>query len=129
MHFVIDGYNVIRRTPELAAREAEHGVAAGREALCNMLANAAQRSRDRFTVVFDGERGGSRGVAGGGVEVIFSSSRRSADEVILERCRPDVAIVSDDTEVMDGARRAGARSVSTREFGARIRDNRGRRSR
>lgn len=129
MHFVIDGYNVIRRTPDLATREAEHGLAAGREALCNMLANAAQRSRDRFTVVFDGERGGSRSVAGAGVEVVFSSSRRSADGVILGRARADVAIVSDDAEVTEGARRAGARSVSTRDFVARIGGGRGRRQR
>jgi predicted RNA-binding protein with PIN domain len=57
MHWLIDGYNVIHRSPALGG-----GGADDREVLVNMLANASQRApRDRFTVVFDGRRGGSRG--------------------------------------------------------------------
>ena len=55
MRWLIDGYNVINRAAKLATQ------GDGRQALLNLLANAAQRSpRDRYTVVFDGQRGGSR---------------------------------------------------------------------
>src|SRR6185503_14425776 len=53
MHWLIDGYNLIRRDPALASREAE-SLEAGRIALCRVLAQAARGSGDRFTVVFDG---------------------------------------------------------------------------
>jgi predicted RNA-binding protein with PIN domain len=36
MHWLVDGYNVIRRIPELADREAQDGLAVGREAPCNL---------------------------------------------------------------------------------------------
>jgi predicted RNA-binding protein with PIN domain len=109
MHWLLDGYNVIRRNPELSATEDEEGLGAGRQALFNLLANAAQRSRHRFTVVFDGAKGGSRAVGGVGVEVIFSGSTGNADKLLIERATPNVTVVSDDREVTDGARRAGTR--------------------
>jgi hypothetical protein len=126
MHWLVDGYNVIRRTPDLAAAE-QDGLAAGRESLCHLLANAARRSTDRFTVVFDGARGGGQGIGGFGVEVVFSSARQNADRLLISRAGPQVTVVSDDREVVDGARRAGARTLSTREFVAKIRGGRTRR--
>ena len=41
MHWLVDGYNVIRREPALAERERE-GLEAGRQALCRLLSNAAR---------------------------------------------------------------------------------------
>ncbi len=52
MHWLIDGYNLIRRDPALASREAE-SLEAGRVALCRLLGQAARSSGDRFTVVFE----------------------------------------------------------------------------
>jgi predicted RNA-binding protein with PIN domain len=121
MHWVVDGYNVIRRIPELADREAQEGLAAGRNALGHLLTNAAQRSRDRFTVIFDGARGGSRSLGGAGIAVIFSSVQKSADALLIEHAAPGITVVSDDRDVVDGARRAGARTLSVKEFVARIR--------
>ncbi len=63
MHWLVDGYNVIRRGPELAEREQE-SLDAGRQALCRLLSNAARVSGDRFTVVFDGNQRGGRFSAG-----------------------------------------------------------------
>ena len=126
MQWLVDGYNIIRRNHELADVEAREGLAAGRQALCNRLANAARRSRDRFTVVFDGARGGGQVQGGVGVSIVFSSAQRTADAVLIERAGPEVTVVSDDRDVVDGARRAGARTLSVQEFMAKIR-GRGRR--
>ena len=127
MHWVVDGYNVIRRIPELADRETREGLAAGREALGHLLTNAAQRSRDRFTVIFDGAKGGSRKVGGAGIVVIFSSVQKPADTLLIEHAAPGVTVVSDDRDVADGALRAGARALSAKEFVTRIRGARRRR--
>src|SRR5260370_15249998 len=81
MHWLVDGYNVIRRGPELAEREQE-SLEAGRQALCLLLSNAARVSGDRFTVVFDGNQRGDRFSAGPGVHAIFSSARETADQVL-----------------------------------------------
>lgn len=124
MQWLVDGYNVIRRVPELADREAQGGLAAGREALCNLLANAAQRSRDQFTVVFDGAKGGGRSLGGAGVSVVFSSVQKTADTVLIERSGSGVTVVSDDRDVADGARRGGAATLSVREFVTKIRGER-----
>jgi predicted RNA-binding protein with PIN domain len=121
MHWLVDGYNVIRRSHELADVEARDGLAAGRQALSNRLANAARRSRDRFTVVFDGTRGGGRIHGGVGVTVIFSSAQKTADAVLIERAGPEVTVVSDDRDVVDGAQHAGARALSVQQFATKIR--------
>jgi len=127
MHWLLDGYNVIRRNPRLSDREDAEGLGGGRQALCNLLANAAQRSRHRFTVVFDGAKGGSSGVGGMGVTVVFSGGTGSADKLLIERSTPGVTVVSDDLDVTDGARRAGAETISTKEFMGRMRNGGGRR--
>ncbi len=93
MHWLVDGYNVIRRAPELAARERE-SLQAGREALCRLLSTAARLSGDRFTVVFDGAQGGGSLPGGPGVRVIFSSRRERADDVLARMARSGGAVVS-----------------------------------
>jgi predicted RNA-binding protein with PIN domain len=76
VHWLADGYNVIRWAPELAARERE-GLLAGREALCRLLSTAARLSGDRFTAVFDEDQAGGSLPGGLGVHVVFSRSPRS----------------------------------------------------
>ena len=66
MRWLVDGYNVIRCDPGLAAHEGE-SLEAGRDALCRLLAAAARTSGDQFTIVFDGQAGGGSASAGGGV--------------------------------------------------------------
>lgn len=120
MHWVIDGHNVILRTPWLADVHDDNRQA-GREALINRVANLAQRSpRDRFTIVFDGQRGGSQQRAAGGVEVRYSSARGDADALILKSAAAGVTVVSDDRELCEGVQRAGARILSGAEFVRRL---------
>ncbi len=118
VRWLIDGYNVIRRSPELGAKEGE-SLEAGRRALCALLSRAAQVRGDQFTVVFDGSGGG--GSAGeAGVRVIFSSARESADTVLTRMAVQGGAVVSSDREVCRAATRAGAIPVSAEEFLARL---------
>jgi len=119
MHWLVDGYNVIRHAPDLARRERE-SLAAGREALCRMLSTAA-RSGNRFTVVFDGARGGGSMPGGPGVHVVFSSAGETADRVLARRAGVGVTVVSNDREVLQAASRAGAITVTADDFLARLR--------
>jgi predicted RNA-binding protein with PIN domain len=119
MRWLVDGYNAIRRWPELAAAE-RHGLEAGRDALCALLSRAARASGDEFTVVFDGAQAGGVGHGGPGVRVVFSSARESADRVIARMASGGGAVVSSDREVMRAAARAGAVVITVDEFLARI---------
>jgi len=120
MHWLVDGYNVIRRDPRLASRENE-SLQAGREALCRLLSTAARRSGDQFTVVFDGDRGGGSTGGGAGVQVIFSSARERADQVLARMASRGVAAVSNDREVRQAASRAGATAITADQFLDRLR--------
>jgi len=119
LHWLVDGYNVIRRGPELAAREQE-SLEAGRQALCRLLSNAARVSGDRFTVVFDGNQRGGRFSAGPGTHAIFSSARETADQVLARMATAGVAVVSNDREVRQAAARARAIVITADEFLARL---------
>jgi hypothetical protein len=120
MHWLVDGYNVIRRGPELAERERE-SLEAGRQALCRLLSTAARVSGDRFTVVFDGNRGGGSFSAGPGVHVMFSSARETADRVLARTATAGAAVVSNDQEVRQAAARAGAIAITADQFLSRLR--------
>jgi len=119
MRWLVDGYNAIRRWPELAAAESR-GLEAGRDALCALLSRAARASGDEFTVVFDGAQAGGVGRGGPGVRVVFSSARESADRVIARMAADGGAVVSSDREVQRAGARVGAVVVSAEEFLARI---------
>ena|SRR6266508_645532 len=119
MRWLVDGYNVIRRAPELKSREQE-SLEGGRQALCALLVEVARRSEDTFTVVFDGAQTGGRASGGSGVTVLFSSARESADRVLSRMAREGGAVVSNDREVRREAERAGAIVVTTDQFLARL---------
>lgn len=119
MRWLIDGYNVIRCAPELAAHEQE-SLEAGREALCRLLVLAARTSGDQFTVVFDGARRGGSTLGGSGVRVLFSKAPEKADQVLARLAGAGVAVVSNDREVHRAVARAGAITITADEFIARV---------
>ena len=119
MRWLIDGYNVIRRSPDLSSREMV-SLEAGRRALCDLLSATARASGDTFTVVFDGGGAGGTGSGGAGVNVVFSSARENADRVLIRLARAGGAVVSNDREVRQRVARAGAVVVTTDEFLARL---------
>lgn len=123
MRWLIDGYNVIRRDAGLASRERE-SLQAGREALLRLLAPLAQRSGDRFIVVFDGAGiGPASGRSAGPVETLFSRSGETADKVLIRlaaRAGAGVAVVSSDRAVRQAVARVRAVAITADEFLSRI---------
>lgn len=118
MRWLIDGYNVIRRDPELAQHEAR-GLEEGRAALLRLVAGAAQVSGDPFTVVFDGARRGGGAPTGGQVQVMFSRPPETADDALrrlASELRSGAVVVSSDRTVRDAAERAGAVAVTAEQF-------------
>src|SRR5262245_52902406 len=119
MRWLIDGYNVVRRDPELQAREAE-SLEAGRRALLHLLARARRAPRDEFTVVFDGaRRSGSAPTAAGHIRVVFSRPPATADDELVRLARQlgnGAIVVSSDRKVQDAARRAGSAVLTAEQF-------------
>src|SRR5262245_16887651 len=110
MRWLVDGYNVIRRSPEMAARERER-LEAGPAALARPLAAAARTSGDESTVVFDGTQAREPLGGGGSVRVVFSSARETADRVLARLAQGGGAVVSNDREVRRAAKIAGAIAI------------------
>lgn len=119
MRWLVDGYNVIRREPGLAARE-QVSLQVGRHALCQLLMAAARVSGDQFIVVFDGTRGGGSEFSVRGVRVLFSKAPERADHLIARLATAGVAVVSNDRDVCRAAERAGAIAISSDGFLARV---------
>ncbi|UCF89508.1 MAG: NYN domain-containing protein [bacterium] len=126
MRIVIDGYNLIRRVPELRALDRED-LEAGRETLVRELSAYRAGKGHRITVVFDGAEslhlgGGSERVAG--ISVRYSPRGRSADSIIREMCREGKAevVVTGDREIVDTAKRWGTTAVSPELFWDRVQE-------
>ena len=118
MRWLIDGYNVIRRDPDLRAHESE-SLEAGRTALLRLLARAHRDARDEFTVVFDGARVQGGAPSAGRIRVVFSRPPFTADDELMRLGRQHGAgavIVTSDRKVQDAARRAGCPVLTAEEF-------------
>jgi predicted RNA-binding protein with PIN domain len=118
MKWLVDGYNVIRRDPDLRAREAE-SLETGRVALLHLLARVARDSGEAFVVVFDGARRGAGASAPGQVQVVFSRPPQSADDELIRlagQYRNGAAVVTSDRTVATAAQRAGCAVVAAGDF-------------
>ena len=128
VRWLIDGYNVIRQDPESqrAERLADRrsggpgALEAARAALVRRVVEAHRRSGDPFTIVFDGVRGhAATGPAGGRIEIVFSRSPETADDVLVRlagRYREGGIVVTSDRTVQSAARRARALVVTSEQF-------------
>ncbi len=125
MHWIIDGYNLIRQVDFLKAAESKE-LAAGREALLSFLSDFSRRwvkDKGRITVVFDGPKvvpgphhrtnpGGSPSSlqpVPAGIKTVFSrgtTADQVIEELITESSNPaDITVVSADGEVKRFAKR------------------------
>lgn len=110
VHLVVDGYNVTKTGYGNLPLETQ------RSRLLAGLAVLGAQTQAEVTCVFDGADVSGPVPTYRGVRVLFSRSGVSADEVIgrlvhLEPSGRPVLVVSDDREVADDARRAGARPL------------------
>ncbi len=79
---LIDGYNVIRRSPQLAQAE-RRSLEHGRAALITLLAARYGRRPAEIVVVFDGAEGREVRTAQMGIGIIFTAATCTADDCIL----------------------------------------------
>jgi predicted RNA-binding protein with PIN domain len=111
---VIDGYNLIHRSPDLRPGP-ERTLEEAREKLINLLSWTVGSGDARFVVVFDGADGGGDTQTGSArVQVRWSRPPAKADDVIrtlveaeIER-EQRVTVVTADLEVARHARAMGA---------------------
>ncbi len=121
IHIIIDGYNLIRQSPDLSRLD-RHDLQAGREALIDLLARYKKIKAHKITVVFDGTR--APGFAPQrdrhkGIAVVFSRRGETADNVIKNmaaREREGVLVVSSDRDVTAFAQSRGAAIIESPAF-------------
>ena len=110
---IVDGYNVIHRSPSLRPGP-ERSLRAAREKLVNLLSWAVGSGDAKFLVVFDGAEGVSSDESQGRVEVRFSRPPQKADDLIRELVEAQmrrierITVVTADLEVARHARAMGA---------------------
>ncbi len=110
---IIDGYNLIHRTPELKPGP-ERTLKQSRDKLLNLLAWALGTGQARFLVVFDGDETPGRDEASGPVQAVYSRPPDKADDVIRRRVEQEIdrverlTVVTSDLEVARHARAMGA---------------------
>ena len=118
MIWLIDGYNVIRRDPELAGLE-RRSLEEGRRGLLRLMARVAREGHDEFVVVFDGARISAPPAGDGRVRVVFSRPPDRADDVLIRLARqrgPGATVVTSDREIQNAARRVRVAVVSAEAF-------------
>ena len=101
---LVDGNNVMGSRPDGWWRDRQGAM----QRLVNALDDRAQATGERIEVVFDGRQRGLQAVE---VGVAFAPH---ADDLIAERARPGVTVVTSDRELAERCRRAGARVVGAR---------------
>lgn len=119
MPYLIDGHNVIAALPDIDLED-QHDEAK----LVLKLRAWTGRRRRKAIVIFDGgiPGGYSRSLSSSAVRVVFAARHHStADDIIRERLArlpdtPNWTVVSSDHEVLDNARRAGAKTITAQEF-------------
>lgn len=125
MWIVIDGYNLIRRSPlfhPLDRRDLQEG----REALLTALGAYRRLRGHRITVIFDGwERGGTSEQVKltAGLQVVFSRRGERADQAILrfvDKAPSGAVVVTSDRALADEVAQTGTLVLSAEEFHERL---------
>jgi len=124
-HLVIDGYNLIRQSPELRRYDKED-LEQGREILLKYLLAYQRTKKHALTVVFDGWSEGQiseNHARVGGIIVIFSRRGETADEVIKRIAAQEkggALVVTSDSDLAYSCSKAGCKVVPSLEFATRM---------
>lgn len=120
LHFVIDGYNLIKQTSVLNKINLEDS----REALIRFLKISRPQGNNPVTVVFDGIEGGFYCRDISGIEVIFSSHQSADDKIkrMVERSPnpKNMVVVTNDREIRSFAQAHMAQIKKVEEFLAKL---------
>ena len=119
LHYILDGYNIIKRNETLSLMKLE----AGRDALTVLLAGRRPQgsSNNKVTVVYDGVAGlYSDNRMSGGVKTLFSQNGSADDKIkhIVDRAgrKKDIVVVTDDRSLRYYVRALGARVLGVKAF-------------
>ena len=121
IHLVVDGYNLIRRSPVLSRQEAI-SLERGRAALAERLSAYKSIKRWPVTVVFDAAGGPERFEKKErykGIEMIFSAIGETADQVIIGMARKrgeKILVVTSDRALAAAVERFGGMVIEAAEF-------------
>src|SRR5579863_162262 len=128
---VVDGYNVIKKSPAFQALEARN-LAAARELLVTQLVNRYRHTPHQIIVVFDGNDKQEQVSHDRRIRIIFSRYGQTADSVIARLTTEaraagrEVEMYSDDSEVRQAVAQQGggvhSTSKLTDQFNAAPRD-------
>ena len=124
IHYIIDGYNVIKQVPYLTEKKLKEG----RDNFIKFLENARPQGsmNNEVTVVFDGQGQIYTPLPFSGIKIIFSY-RETADDKIKKMVknssnRRRIIVVSDDKEIKFFIRKLGAQSSSVKKFLSKVKD-------
>lgn len=118
LHYILDGYNIIKCVDAWADVALEQG----RQALLAMINHERPQGslRNAVTVVFDGKDDVWGAPSGGIARVVFTSGQ-SADDYIkntveLSQDKKNIVVVSNDKEIVCYARKLGTKVMDVRKF-------------
>lgn len=119
MNYLIDGHNLIARTPGLSLADPDD-----ESKLVRLLRRwTAADSRRKVTVIFDAglPAGEAKHLSGGGVKAIFAPNNSSADAVLIRRIEaignpPEFVVVSSDGAILAAAARRRVAAQRSEEF-------------
>jgi predicted RNA-binding protein with PIN domain len=118
LHYVLDGYNIIKCVDALA----DHSLEQGRNALIRIINGDRPQgsARNAVTIVFDGRDDVSGPQPGGLARVVFTRGQ-TADEyikaaVVCTENRANVIVVSNDKEIICYIRKLGAKGLAVEKF-------------
>ena len=102
MNYLIDGHNLIARTPGLSLADPDDEAK-----LVRLLRRwTAADARRKVTVIFDGglPAGEAKHLSGGGVKAVFAPNNSTADAVLIRRIEgignpPEFMVITSDREV------------------------------
>ena len=138
LHFVLDGYNMVMRLPELFKKSEGLSFEASREGLVNFLSRYRPQGnvRNPVTIVFDGYAAMKMSwgrLRQEGIGVLFSEEESADDRIVhvVQKLVPrgptrsqyqEIVVITDDRELSLRVRDLEAKVVSIKEFVARIVD-------
>jgi predicted RNA-binding protein with PIN domain len=123
LHYILDGYNIVKNLAALADRKLEDG----RGGLVELISRHRPQGslNNNVTIVFDGQaQMGGGFYQQSGIRIIFSSSR-SADDKIKElidqaKLPKTCVVVTNDREIQYYVRAAGAQVMTVENFTGRL---------
>lgn len=120
--YLIDGYNLGHKIPQVKQFLNQQNFAAAIEAIIQAVQQRLNSRKNRVIIVFDGKRGVFASPAGiTSIEIKFSRKPQEADDVIRQYLRrakdtSDIVVISSDRAIINSARDLGAQALTSEEF-------------